>query len=354
MAKQEEEEEERRTREWNWEGRGPTSLWAWGCPTYWKTMIDVCTPQSSHLLPTSFSSVSRCSRINSNRPSSFRARCKRSTPPHKAPFQHSNPKLFPLKVWSNPKLHLHLRHLCHLHNLNPHTPIIRVSLPTRNRPSKGSGGPYEKNGHRNANDSRLRARSGRIKWKASRRTWAQLLQSSSRDWWVSLCCSASSSRLSCWEVSGMGTSWKDFIAMEGVGSSHFPVRGAWTPIRIDRGRRRNGVVPAKRGGGRRLGEKKVGDGSNWSRAESESNTSSTHPPSSDGHIHNRYRTTQVKPSPTPNLFTRTRRIRILVSTRWTLGAYASSRHWNRAFIARPWHLVPLRLWAGLIPWLPIR
>jgi hypothetical protein len=52
--------------------------------------------------------------INSNRPSNYRARCKRSTPPHKAPYQHSNLKSSLLKFWSNPKL----QHLHHLQNLN--------------------------------------------------------------------------------------------------------------------------------------------------------------------------------------------------------------------------------------------
>jgi hypothetical protein len=49
-----------------------------------------------------------------DRPSNYRARCKRSTPPHKASYQHSNLKSSLLKFWSNPKL----QHLHHLQNLN--------------------------------------------------------------------------------------------------------------------------------------------------------------------------------------------------------------------------------------------
>jgi hypothetical protein len=37
--------------------------------------------------------------INSNRLSNYRARCKRSMPPHKAPYQHSNLKSSLLQIW---------------------------------------------------------------------------------------------------------------------------------------------------------------------------------------------------------------------------------------------------------------
>ena len=118
--------------------------------------INVCTPQSRHRLSTNYSSIPRCSRINSNRPLSYRAHCKRSEPPHKAPYQHLNLK-------SSRKFGLQLWHLRHLQNQNPHPrhPSLAQILSDWKRPSTGNGDPYMENGHRNANDSHVK--SGRVK-----------------------------------------------------------------------------------------------------------------------------------------------------------------------------------------------
>lgn len=67
------------------------------------------------------------------------------------------------------------------------------------------------------------------------------------------------------------------------------------------------------------------------RVESESSTTlSTILIPLDGRFHYHYRATEVMPNPTPDLFARTRRIRILVSSRWMPESSA-----YRASIARP-------------------